>query len=116
MVDDEPSVLGVTCRALERGGYQVLTAEDGFAAVKAVAENPDAISLVILDLLMPRMDGEATLREIRILEPELPVLLSSGYTDNELSAEIKAMSPSGFLKKPYLPSDLLARVGEILNS
>ncbi|MFP4030451.1 MAG: ATP-binding protein [Desulfococcaceae bacterium] len=116
VVDDEPSVLGVTCRALERGGYQVLTAEDGFAAVKAVAENPDAISLVILDLLMPRMDGEATLREIRILEPELPVLLSSGYTDNELSAEIKAMSPSGFLKKPYLPSDLLARVGEILNS
>jgi light-regulated signal transduction histidine kinase (bacteriophytochrome)/CheY-like chemotaxis protein len=116
VVDDEPAVLGVTRRALERGGYRVLPAEDGFAGVKAVTENPGAISLVILDLLMPKMDGEATLREIRALEPELPVLLSSGYTDNELSPEIKALSPSGFIKKPYLPSDLLARVGEILSS
>jgi light-regulated signal transduction histidine kinase (bacteriophytochrome)/CheY-like chemotaxis protein len=114
VADDEPAVLNVTRRTLERAGYSVLTAEDGAAALEIFQEHFESISLVLLDLLMPRMGGEEALGRIRALAPEVPVLLSSGYAEGELSAEIRALSPSGFLKKPCLPSDLMARIQEIL--
>jgi PAS domain S-box-containing protein len=109
IVDDEKLVRDVTARTLRRAGFQMRQAENGRAALDLLAAEPDAIHLVLLDLTMPEMSGEATLRHIREQWPELPVLLSSGYSADTSSTAIRNLGAS-FIQKPYMPEDLLAAI------
>jgi CheY-like chemotaxis protein len=69
----------------------------------------------VLDLLMPQMNGQAVLRELRSFAPKLPVILSSGYTEeHETAARLAAEGPTGFLPKPYRPAELLEKVRQVL--
>jgi len=102
LVDDEEAVRTVGRRMLERLGYDVLVAEDGVVAVEQFRAHRGRISCVLLDLSMPRMDGAQALRELRVLAPELPVVISSGFSETQLEERFRGERLSGFIQKPYL--------------
>lgn len=98
VVDDEASVRGLLKKLLSRQGHTVLGAADGVEAIEMLSDTE--VDLVILDMIMPRKDGYATLTELRGGWPDLPVLLSSGYSEETVLNKAKEQV-QGFLKKPY---------------
>jgi signal transduction histidine kinase/CheY-like chemotaxis protein len=115
VVDDEESVRNVAKAILKRAGLRVLTAEGGRQALDLLRNSGSQVSAVLLDLVMPQMDGKAVLAALRSFAPELPVILSSGYTEeSETGARLAAHGPTSLLAKPYRPAELLERVGEAL--
>lgn len=107
VVDDEPGVRRVVRRVLERAGCVVQEAQDGGAAVALFALDPTVqIDLVLLDLTMPGMDGSHTLAQLRKLRPDIPVVLTSGYSESETMAEFVGRGTAGFLKKPFTTGEL----------
>ena len=114
VVDDEPSVRGTMRRALEDQGYQVLEASSGADALTCL-ETTNGIRLVVCDLVMPQMSGEALGKAIVERWPELGVLYVSGFPGADGVEE--GMMPAGapFLKKPFSPQELAARVREMLD-
>jgi len=91
----------VGCDMLTRLGFTVLTAADGLAALELFRAQRSAIACVILDLTMPRMDGKEAFRELRRLSADVPVLIASGYNEQELQQHFAGKGISGFLQKPY---------------
>jgi PAS domain S-box-containing protein len=116
VVDDDETVRAVARQALELKGFQVLEAYDGRVAVELVREHGAAIGLVLLDMTMPHMGGEAAYREMRILQPELKVILSSGYNEVEAMSRFMGKGLKGFIQKPYGPRDLLTKIQEAMEA
>ncbi|MBK8792210.1 MAG: PAS domain S-box protein [Holophaga sp.] len=114
VVDDEPAVLEFAAQALERLGFKAITARDGQEAVDLFRQAPQAFHVVLLDLTMPRMDGRESLRELRRVRPEIPVLLSSGFSDQDLLKELATEKHLLFLQKPYQLNTLKLAVRELL--
>ncbi|WP_224983428.1 PAS domain S-box protein [Geomonas agri] len=100
LVDDEENVRSVGTLMLRQMGYTVLQAKDGYEALDVFRKTP-GITFVLLDLVMPRMDGRECLRELRRLAPDIAVIMSSGYDEQELAREFDDIRPNGFLQKPY---------------
>ena len=115
LVDDEESVRNLGNRMLERLGFKVLIAVDGQQAVEAFRELHNEIVLVILDLTMPYMDGEETFRELRRIDPNVRVIMSSGYTESEIIPRFAGKRLSGFLQKPYTLDTLTQRLRDVLD-
>jgi PAS domain S-box-containing protein len=115
LVDDETMILEVGQAMLQQLGYQVLVARGGQAAVTALAGQAATIDLVILDLIMPGMDGSETLAAIRGISQTIPVVLSSGYALNSQMEQVVEQGCSGFLQKPFSISDLSQLVRSILD-
>ena len=111
VVDDESIVRQLAWAALERLGYRVAVAESGPAAITALARDPRAIDLLVLDLSMPGMGGQEALSRLRAIRPDLPVIMSSGYSEAECLRLFENERLSGFLQKPYTAATL-ARVVE----
>jgi PAS domain S-box-containing protein len=101
LVDDEEPVRNVAGRMLERCGFTVLCAGDGLEAVELFRAHASEIVCVLLDLAMPRMDGEETCRELRRIRPDVRVVLASGYSDQEIAQRFVDAGLSGFIEKPY---------------
>ncbi|PFG72837.1 PAS domain-containing hybrid sensor histidine kinase/response regulator [Tepidiforma thermophila] len=101
VADDEPGVRKVTARALSGMGFEVLEAEDGQAAVELFAQHRERVVLVLLDMTMPRMNGQAAFRAIRALDPGAKVVLMSGYTEQDAAEQFAEGGLAGFLQKPY---------------
>ena len=101
VVDDEPVVLKSIGYVLKRSGFTVLTAVDGVDAVKVFQQHRDEIGCVLCDLTMPHMGGWETLTALRKLSPGLPVILSSGYSEEQVMAGEHPELPQAFLSKPY---------------
>ncbi len=114
LVDDEESVRSLGNRMLERLGFKVLIAVDGQQALEIFRELRDEIVLVILDLTMPYMDGEETFRELRRIDPKARVIMSSGYTESEITPRFAGKRLSGFLQKPYTLDTLIQRLRDAL--
>jgi PAS domain S-box-containing protein len=110
VVDDEASVRRTVSRVLEVLGCTALLAEDGIVAVERVRKFDRPIDLVLLDLTMPIMDGVQTLRELRRMRPDLPVVLMSGFAETHALAKFGEHRLSGFLQKPFTIDDLRRRV------
>jgi PAS domain S-box-containing protein len=110
VVEDEDGVREVVGRMVERLGFQVITAEDGLAALELLAGHDGSVSAVLLDLSMPRMGGQETLQHLRERRPEIPVIVMSGYTEHEVAAKLMdgTSGAVGFLQKPFLPEDLVS--------
>jgi len=106
LVDDEAAVLASSMAMLRELGYQVIAAQDGLEALERFKQSPDEISLVLLDLTMPRMDGHETLRELQKLKPNVKVILCSGYHEQEALKETRLGDFVGFLPKPFRLRDL----------
>jgi PAS domain S-box-containing protein len=116
LADDEPAVLEAGRALLESLGFTVLAAEDGESAIAAFLDHQDDIRLVILDQTMPRLSGTDTFRAIRRLRPRLPVILSSGFSEEEVGDTLRAEGLEGFLQKPYRLKDLERTVREVLGA
>lgn len=114
VVDDEPLIRTVTRTILERAGCKVLTAAHGREALDLAARHADEIRAVILDLTMPEMDGAETLRELRRLRIDTPVLLASGYSEEEATGQFVGAGLAGFLQKPYLATQLLEKLQRVM--
>jgi PAS domain S-box-containing protein len=100
LVDDEEDVRAVGTEMLAELGFTVVTADDGREAVERFRATP-GLRCVILDMTMPRMDGEETFRELKALDPELKVILSSGYSEDEVTQKFAGKGLAGFIRKPY---------------
>jgi len=115
VVDDE-EIVRTTARAmLLSRGYQVLLAEDGQKALEIFGERKGEIALVLLDMAMPLMSGEETLRLLKSLRPDLPVIVSSGYSEREAIRRFGGLGVAGFLQKPYTVNALLDKVAAVTN-
>jgi CheY-like chemotaxis protein len=110
MVDDEPIVRDMARRVLERYGYTVLVAASGPEAIDIFRRQASEIAIVILDLSMPRMSGEETLRELRNIRSGVRVMISSGYNEADTMALLGGQQVSGFIQKPYTSKGLAERV------
>lgn len=108
VVEDEEGVREVVGRMVERLGFEVITAGDGVAALAALDRHQGSVAAVLLDLSMPRMGGQEALVHLRERRPELPVILMSGYTEQEVAAKLLdgTTGAVAFLQKPFLPEDL----------
>ncbi len=114
LADDEETIRNLGRRMLQRAGFEVIVAADGREAIEKFAGDMDAISLVILDLTMPHADGEACFREMRRLKPDVKVILSSGYNEQDIVNRFAGKGLAGFVQKPYTTEELLARIREAL--
>jgi CheY-like chemotaxis protein len=116
VVDDESAVRDVSRRILERMGFDVICAADGREGVEKLREHQSEISLVLLDLTMPRLNGEEAVSEMRALRGDLAVLFSSGFNEPEVVERLISgdAAPSGFIQKPYLPTELMAKVRQLI--
>ena len=110
VVDDEEVVREVTKELLERIGLDVLTAADGVEAIEVFCEHRERIVLVLLDMTMPRMDGEETFRELRQLDSQVHVILTSGYNEQDATNRFVGERLAGFLQKPFTMQDLESKL------
>ncbi|MBJ6799435.1 response regulator [Geomonas propionica] len=106
LVDDEEAIRSLGREMLESLGYSVLTAEDGSVAVDMFQQHRDEVDCVILDLTMPHMDGEQALQQLRSLDPQVQVILSSGFSEQEITERFIGRGLAGFIQKPYRLADL----------
>jgi DNA-binding NtrC family response regulator len=116
LVEDEDGVSDLTRSILERTGYSVLTAVNGKEALDIYEKEMDRISLVILDLIMPEMDGKQCLEKLLKRDPSVKILVVSGYSDESVVEETLGLGAKGFLGKPYRMKQILRSVREILDS
>jgi CheY-like chemotaxis protein len=116
VVDDELPVRTVSTKIIETLGLKVVGAVDGQDALKRLQEHPEGLGCVLLDLTMPGMGGVATLREIQRVRPELPVILCSGYSEQEALRQIPDGGIAGFIQKPFGPAELRARIQSVLTT
>jgi PAS domain S-box-containing protein len=115
VAEDEDGVRDVVARMLERLGYNVVPAEDGVSALERLGEHTGPVAAVLLDLSMPRMGGSEALMHIRERFPDLPVVLMSGYTEQEVASKLieRAGGAVAFLQKPFLPEDLTSALRQV---
>ena len=113
VVDDEEIVRNIAITALKDTGFSVLVATNGAEALAILTANSE-VALVILDLTMPVMTGEKAIPLIKLSRPNVPIILSSGYSEAELSRRFNSAGISAFLQKPYTASAILAKVTQIL--
>ncbi len=116
LVDDENMIINVGSQILESLGYSVLTAKTGREALEIYKENKEKIALIILDMIMPSMSGGAVYDELKKINPDSRVLLSSGYSINGQATAILKRGCNGFIQKPFSMVELSQKIREILDS
>ena len=92
----------------------MLAANDGHQGAKLFGMHADSVRVVLLDRTMPSLSGSDTFDAIRATKPDAKIVLMSGYSEERVASELASRGPSGFLKKPFTPEALLARVREVL--
>ncbi len=116
VVDDVDMVRRLAERVLSRAGYQVAVAEDGLRAVEIAREHAADIDIVLLDLSMPGLSGAETFQQLRQIRPDLKVVLTSGFSEDESTSRLAGRGLAGFIQKPFTPSGLLAKVATVLDA
>ncbi|RMG50550.1 MAG: PAS domain S-box protein [Acidobacteria bacterium] len=115
VVDDEEVIRDLAKNILRREGYTVLTAESGVEAIHIYEQRGSDIALVILDLTMPKMDGRVCYYKLRELDPQVRVILSSGYGADEIVEDLLTQGVRKFVQKPYRVGDLIRAVRDVLS-
>jgi len=115
LVDDEEDLRIIGPIRLKALGYSAITAANGLEALRIYREQGSGIDLILLDLLMPEMDGVETYYRLRELSKTIPIVFCSGCSIEELSADILDDEHTGFLKKPYKPDQLRNAVNSVLH-
>jgi CheY-like chemotaxis protein len=116
LVDDEMEIAELAATMLTDEGYRVILARDGFEALKIYQEIGKLIGLVILDFFLPVMDGDAVFDELRALNPEVVVVLSSGFAEQSKLGNMLAQGLKGFIPKPYTSAKLLEQVRSTIDA
>ncbi|MEY2564063.1 MAG: two-component system, cell cycle sensor histidine kinase and response regulator CckA [Verrucomicrobiota bacterium] len=116
LVDDETEISELASAMLTDEGYKVILARDGFEALRIYQQISKQIGLVILDFFLPVMDGDAVFDELRALNPDVAVVLSSGFAEQSKLGVMLAQGLRGFIPKPYTREKLLEQVRSTLDS
>ncbi|MGB9081646.1 MAG: response regulator [Desulfuromonadaceae bacterium] len=116
LVDDELLIREMGQALLEEHGYQVFLAADGEEALEVYERERDHISLVILDVVMPVMGGKETLRRLTAAYPDIKVLISSGFRQDETNDSFIALGARGFIQKPYHPEELFKALDDAMRN
>ena len=116
VVDDEEFVRNVVQEILEHYGYVVLTAKDGYEAIELFRKEADDIVVIVLDMLMPIMDGGETLSQLRAIRHDVPVVLTSGYSEQEATRHMAIDAQSAFIQKPYPPAALIEKIQALIHA
>ncbi len=106
VVDDEETIREVAAMMLEDAGFAVLTAENGLQALDVYRDHQHEIAGVLMDMTMPKMDGKACFRELRRINSDVQVVLSSGYNEQDATSRFAGKGLAGFIQKPYSPEAL----------
>jgi CheY-like chemotaxis protein len=114
VIDDEPLVLSAAHTALERAGYPVQPANGGAEAEKILKGQRQDICLAILDMTMPDRTAVETLRRLRSIRPDLPVILSTGYSEAEAAKHFAGTDFAGFLQRPYTATQVAEKVKQAM--
>lgn len=114
IVDDEETIREVAGMMLEDMGFETIGAENGWEGLHHYQKHQDKIVAVLLDMTMPKMDGRECYRELRRLNPEVKVILSSGYTEQDATSRFVGKGLAGFIQKPYSPEQLQQKMRMIL--
>jgi signal transduction histidine kinase/CheY-like chemotaxis protein len=109
IIDDEEFVRGAAAAVLREGGFKVILAEDGLEGIECFRKNADEISCVLLDLTMPRLSGAKVLAQLRVIRPDVRVLLTSGYDQSTALADLTD-KPTSFLNKPFTADRLIQQI------
>jgi CheY-like chemotaxis protein len=113
LVEDEPILMEMGTSILESLGYEVVAAADGVEAVKAYREHHAGLSVILLDLKMPRMGGREAFMEIQKISPAVPVIVCTGYGENEEVQDLLTRGAAGMLAKPYQVAALGAKLRQV---
>jgi PAS domain S-box-containing protein len=116
IVDDEPLIQQVIQTTLEAYNYRTLLASDGFEAVSVYVEYSDRIGAVLMDIMMPSMDGLTAIRTLQELNPQVRIIATSGLATNSHQAEEVGASVKAFLPKPYTAKELLDSLQKVLSN
>ncbi len=115
VVDDEASICEITRNVLESNGYKALVASDGAEAVAVYTKNQEQVKVVLMDMAMPVMDGYASIRALRRINPAVKIIAASGLSENGKLGSIHGLVKT-FLAKPYTADRLLKTIDEVLNA
>jgi CheY-like chemotaxis protein len=110
VADDVVFIRSAATRTLEGAGYRVIGAGDGREAIALIDRHGEELVAVLLDVTMPGMSGEEVFHHIQRVRPSLPVVLSSGYSEQDATSRFVGKGLAGFLAKPWMPADLLAAI------
>ena len=113
MVEDAPALLGLIREALSASGCEVLSARDGEEALRIVHEKQGRIDLLLTDVVMPRMNGAALAKEVRVLSPQAKILYMTGYSGEFVRADMLTQGVS-FIQKPFTPAELGRKIRKML--
>ena len=116
VVDDEAAIRQITQTTLEAYTYQVMTASDGIEALALYAQHKDEINVVLMDMMMPAMDGLTTIRTLRKIQPQVKIVAVSGLVSNEKLAQVGRLGVQTFLYKPYTTKELLKTIDDVLRA
>ena len=116
VVDDEPAVRDISKVTLESHGYQVLLASDGTEAIALYTRNRDNIAVVVLDMMMPFMDGVRTIRALRKIKPSVKIIVASGHDQTGVLGERNGLTVEAYLLKPYTAEKMLKTLASVLAS
>ena len=115
IVEDEPAVLVLSERVLREEGYNVLTARDGVEALAIAGHYKRDIDLLFTDVMMPHMNVNELVQELRCARPDVKIVFSSGYTEEVLLKQGTTISDFGFLEKPFSPTALREKIRRTLD-
>ena len=116
IVDDEPQILDVATMILENNNYQTLTASNGIEAIALYAQYKQEISVVLMDMMMPEMDGVTAIRTMQKMNPDVQVIACSGLGTIELLPESGETKVQAVLLKPYTANDLLQSLNQVMGN
>jgi CheY-like chemotaxis protein len=114
IVDDDETVRLIARRIVEKMGFEVLLAVDGRDGLDVFREHARQITVVLLDMTMPRMNGDEALEHMRQIDSSVPIILTSGYNETEISGRFAGHGPAGFIQKPYRPRELYEKLASVL--
>ena len=115
VIDDEETIREVAVSMLKDMGLEALTAADGIEGVEIFKHHHEDIDAVLLDMTMPRMGGEDTFSALRRIDPDVKVILSSGYNEQDATNRFAGKGLAGFLQKPYTPEQLATQLAKIFD-
>ncbi|MCF7832107.1 MAG: response regulator [Candidatus Marinimicrobia bacterium] len=115
VIDDEEAIRRMLMKTLNYVGYEVLEADSGKIGIDLYKQEKDRISAVILDVIMPEMDGVQIFKALKKINPDVAVLVSTGYASNKQTVELRNLGVEGFLKKPYRQSELVDAVNKVIH-
>ena len=116
VVDDEAPIREITKITLENYDYQVNTASDGIEALALYAQQKNDVKVVLMDMMMPSMDGATTIRSMQKINPQVKIIAVSGLASNDKVVEAAGFGPKAFLSKPYTAQELLKTINEVLSA